>query len=232
MNSIAQPGCSAGVRSASKMRAASRHRIGRIRLPPANTEYRIAVWIEEGCTPSPGSSRSSSASTARRSSSKNDGSFMGEGEFAVCFIGCRSRLEFTFAGKGFGDHLSIGLLQQDLYAPLGLLELFLALMRQSHALLKQLHRFVQRKLRALEFSHNFLKPRERALKIGPLLRFWFFRSRLVHAVPCHDGKGILPENSFLRAYFWQCPQKYVERPPCSTRSICQPQRWQSRSLRW
>src|SRR5215471_15571352 len=159
--------------------------------------------MEEGCTDSPGSSRSSSASTARRSSSKKTGSFMGEREFAVCVIGRRSRLVFAFASKGFGKHFSIGLLQQDFHAPLGFLELLLAFVRQSYAFFKQLHRFVQRKLRALEFPHHFLKPRERTLKIRLLLRFRFFLSRLVHAIPCHAGKGILPENPFSRAYFWQ-----------------------------
>src|SRR5208283_1734356 len=77
MNSIAQAGNCAWATSSPKIRVASRHRMGRIRFPPANTEYLIAVWMEVGGTDSAGINRSSSASTAIRSSSKKSGSFIG-----------------------------------------------------------------------------------------------------------------------------------------------------------
>ncbi len=44
------------------------HRIGRIRLPPANRLYRIALWILCGGSVSGGTQRSSAASTSRHCS--------------------------------------------------------------------------------------------------------------------------------------------------------------------
>src|SRR5208283_253325 len=76
MNSIAHAGYNAASTSLPNIREVSRQRIGRIRLPPANTEYRIAACIELGGTLSAGISRSRCASTASRSSSKNSGSFI------------------------------------------------------------------------------------------------------------------------------------------------------------
>src|SRR5579863_8295311 len=58
------------------MRAASRQRIGRILLPPANTLYRIARWIDEGGVFSGGIRLLSAASTMLWSASKKSGSFM------------------------------------------------------------------------------------------------------------------------------------------------------------
>src|SRR5271154_4311804 len=76
MNSSAQPVGMAPSESLSNMRAVSRQRIGRIRLPPANTLYRMARWIEVGGTLSAGRRFSRAASTAARSVSNHSGGFM------------------------------------------------------------------------------------------------------------------------------------------------------------
>src|SRR5260221_4670611 len=182
MNSIAHPGYSVGETSASKIRRHSRLRIGRTRFPPANTEYRMAVWMEEGCADSAGNSFSSCASTASRSSSKKGGSFIGLREVPVCAIGSRSRFVLAFGFKRFGGHLSIGLLKQNFHAPFGFFQLFLAFARKPDALFKQFHRFIQRELRAFQAAHHFLQPRQRAFKIRFFLRFRFLCNRLIHAI--------------------------------------------------
>src|ERR1700757_1274701 len=111
MNSIAQPGYRADETSASKIRADSRHRIGRTRLPPANTEYLMAEWMEGGCTDSAGNSFSRCASTLRRSSSKKGGRFIGLRENPVWAMGLRSRFALAFGFKRLGGHLAVGFLQ-------------------------------------------------------------------------------------------------------------------------
>src|SRR5690242_16884918 len=143
MNSIAHPGYSAGETSASKIRADSRLKIGLTRLPPANTEYRMAVWMEEGCADSGGNSLSSCASTASRSSSKKGGSFIGLREVPVCSIGNRSRFVLAFGLKRLGGHLAIGLLEEDFHASFGFFQLFQAFARQTDAFFKQFQHFIQ-----------------------------------------------------------------------------------------
>src|SRR5437867_3154410 len=150
MHSSAQAGWSAGVTSLEKMRAASRHKIGRIRLPPANTLYRMAVWMEGGCVVSAGSSRSRAASTAIRFSSKKGGSFIarkgppGAGKLE------ESRFRLPLWIKRFRDKFAVRLFEQDLHAAFRLFKLLLTFPRQRDPFFKKFHGVVQRELRAFQ----------------------------------------------------------------------------------
>src|SRR6266849_9523653 len=117
-----------------------------------------------------------------RSSSKNTGSFIELCGIPVSRNNCWSRVALALGLEALRNHLSVSLLQQYLHEAFRLFQLLLALPRKLHAFLKQLHRLVQRKLRALQPPHHFLQPRQRTLKIWLLRRFWFFRYRLIHSV--------------------------------------------------
>src|SRR5437016_9100211 len=122
--------------------------------------------MEEGGAVSAGRRRPRAASTVRRSSSKNAGSFIsaGNGRAAGC-LGA-SRFSLPLGIERLGGKLAIGLLQEDFHSPLRLFQLLLARARERHALLEQLHRIVQRELRAFQAADDFLKAGKRALKIG------------------------------------------------------------------
>src|ERR1700758_2900933 len=110
-------------------RAASRHRIGRILLPPANTLYRIARWIDEGGAFSGGRRRLSPASITAWSVSKKSGSFMRkiQSQFSKAprkqEIRRETLLRFIFRLERFRGYLSVRLLQKNFHAPLRFLEL-------------------------------------------------------------------------------------------------------------
>src|SRR5260370_33653597 len=126
--------------------------------------------MEEGCAVSAGSSRSRAASTARRSSSKNGGSFIAAGNWRAA--GCRgaSRFGLPLGIEWLGGKLAIGFLQEDFHSPLCLFQLFLALAGKGDALFEQLHGVVQRELRAFEAADDFLNAGKRTLKIGRFRR--------------------------------------------------------------
>src|SRR6266851_3905707 len=141
--------------------------------------------MEEGCAVSAGISRPRAASTVRRSSSKNGGSFIaaGNGRAAGC-LGA-SRFSLPLGIERLGGKLAIGFLQEDFHSPLRLFQLLLALARKRDALLKQFHCVVQRELRAFQAPDDFLKTGERALKIGLFRWFGFHGRRKIHAIcPC------------------------------------------------
>src|SRR5205807_653367 len=175
MTSKTQAGCNAGIMSLEKASAVSRHKIGRIRLPPANTLYLIAVWMEVGGVFSAGRSFSRAASTARRSCSKKEGSFIVGGrpsDDAAPYGTSRFRLPFGI--KRFRRQFAVGLFEKNFHAAFRLFELLLAFPRTRDAFLEKFHGVVQRKLRALQTTHDFLQPRERALEVRLLWRFRSF----------------------------------------------------------
>src|SRR6266850_545723 len=177
MNSSAHAGKCAAVTSAAKMRAVSIQRMGRIRLPPAKTLYRMALWMDDGCADSAGSSRSRAASTERRSSSKKAGSFIAAENSRTGGSAAASRFTFTFGIKRFGGKLAVGFLEQDFHAAFRLFQLFLAFSRESHAFLEKFHGVIQGKLRALQATDDFLQSREGTLKIRLLGCFRLFGCR-------------------------------------------------------
>src|SRR5262249_33934472 len=65
MHSTAQASGMAFTRFPPQASAAARHKAGRIRLPPAKSEYRIARWIVPGLAVTGGRKRSSALLTAR-----------------------------------------------------------------------------------------------------------------------------------------------------------------------
>src|SRR5882672_1071177 len=177
MNSSAHAGKCAAVTSAAKIRAVSRQRMGRIRLPPAKTLYRMALWMDDGRADSAGSSRSRAASTERRSSSKKAGSFIAAENSRTGDSAAASRFTLTFGIKRFDGELAVGFLEEDFYAAFRLFQLFLAFSRESHAFLEKFHGVIQGKLRTLQAADDFLQSRKRTLKIWLLRRFGFFGGR-------------------------------------------------------
>jgi hypothetical protein len=94
-----------------------------------------------------------------------------------------SSVALSFRLKRFGGELSVRLFEKDFHAPFGFLQLLLALARQAHTFFEEFHRFVERKLRALESSDYFFQPSERALKIRLFGLLRLFGYWLVHAIP-------------------------------------------------
>src|SRR6267378_5536765 len=127
--------------------------------------------MEEGCAVAAGRSRSRAASTVARFSSKNGGSFIARGNWRAEGGGSASRFGLPLGIEGLGGKLAICFLKEDFHAPLCLFQLLLALPRERDALFEQLHRVVQRKLRAFQAANYFLKASKRALKIRLFLRF-------------------------------------------------------------
>src|SRR6266849_4889200 len=137
--------------------------------------------MEGGCAFSAGINRSRAASTAARSSSKNDGRFIGRRVCPSAGTG-REPLGF-FLGFGFEWHsgyLAARLLEEKFDLSLRLFQVFLAFAGELYALLEEFHRVVQRKVGALEFSDDFLQTSEGMLEIGSLPRFGLFRRRWIH----------------------------------------------------
>src|SRR5260370_28884982 len=133
--------------------------------------------MEDGCAVSGGSSRSRAASTVRRSSSKNVGSFISAGNCRA--RGCRgtSRFSLPLGIERLGGKLAIGFLQENFHPALRLFQLFLTLTGERDALFEKFHRVVQRKLRAFRAAQDFLEAGKRTLKIGLFRRFGFLGSR-------------------------------------------------------
>src|SRR5437879_9423987 len=98
--------------------------------------------MEVGCAVAAGSSRSRAASTVRRPSSKNGGSFIAAGNGRAAGCPGASRFGLPLGIERLSGQLAIGFLQEDFYSPLGLFQLLLALARESHALFEQFHRVV------------------------------------------------------------------------------------------
>src|SRR5215831_16673096 len=135
--------------------------------------------MEEGCADSAGSSRSKAASTASRSSSKKGESFIVKRKERLAGR-TASRFALPLRIERLGRKLSVSFLEEDFHPPFRLFELFLAFPRERDALFKQLHRIIQRKLRAFQSPHDFFQPRKRALEVGLLGRFRLFGCRCVH----------------------------------------------------
>src|SRR5260370_4469514 len=121
--------------------------------------------MEEGCAVPAGSSRSRAASTVRRSSSKNVGSFISAENWRA--RGCRStsRFRLLLGIERLGGKLAIGFLQEDFHSTLRLFQLFLALAGECYAFFEKFHRVVQRKLRAFQAAHDFLEAGKPTLQI-------------------------------------------------------------------
>src|SRR5258708_1356607 len=127
--------------------------------------------MEGGGVDSPGSRRSSEASTSRRSSSKNGGSFIAAAEWREGRVAKGSRLALAFGIERLSGKLAIGFFQENFNPALGFLDLFLAFAREGFSLFEELHGVVERDLRTLEAADDFFEAREGTLKIGLLRRF-------------------------------------------------------------
>src|SRR5216683_4631058 len=145
--------------------------------------------MEAGGVPSAGNKRSSAASTATRSSSKNEGSFIAAEIGCAMRIAPRSRFVLFFRLERLRRQLSVRLLQQNLHAPFRFFQLLLAFARELHAFFEQFHGLVQRELWALEAPHHFFQPRQGLLKIRLLHRL-----RLLHRSRVHVLNLVLPES--------------------------------------
>src|SRR6266481_1468884 len=152
--------------------------------------------MEEGGAVSAGRSRSRAASTVRRFSSKNGGSFIAAGNWRAA--GCRgaSRFGLPLGIERLGGKLAIGFLQEDFHPSLRFFQLLLTLTGERNALLEQLHRVVQRELRALQAANDFLQAGKRALKIGFFLQFRFLSSRCIHAIGPYPLVAPIPDSAY------------------------------------
>src|SRR5258706_14014836 len=102
--------------------------------------------MEEGCAVASGRSRSRAASTVRRSSSKNEGSFIAKENWRAAGGGSSSRFTLPLGIEGLGRQPAIRFLQEDFDSTLRFLQLLLALAGNRDALFEQLHRIVQGEL--------------------------------------------------------------------------------------
>src|SRR6266566_3811219 len=133
--------------------------------------------MEEGCAVAAGSSRSRAASTIRRFSSKNGGSFIAEENWLAAGSRSASRFGLPFGIERLVGKLAIGFLQEDFHAALGFFQLLLALAGERDALFEQLHRLVQRELRAFQAADDLFQANKGTLKVGFFRRFRFLWSR-------------------------------------------------------
>src|SRR5713101_6684758 len=133
--------------------------------------------MEEGCADAAGKSRSRAASTVKRSSSKNAGSFIAEGNRLAAKCQSGSRFGLPFGVKRLGGKLAISFLEKDFHATFSFLELFLAFAREGNAFFEKLHGVVEGELRAFEAADDFLQASQRALKVRLLRRFGCLGSR-------------------------------------------------------
>src|SRR5579859_612582 len=136
--------------------------------------------MEAGGVVSGGKSFCSAASTACKSSSKNAGSFIVWKRDEGIAVGASRFVAFRI--ERFGGKFAVGFFEQNFHLAFGFFELLLAFTRKRDAFFKQLHGFVERKLRAFEFADDFLEPCQRALEFRLFRRFRFFRCWIVHAV--------------------------------------------------
>src|SRR6266850_1610689 len=128
--------------------------------------------MEDGGAASAGRSPSRAASTERRSSSKNAGSFIAAENSRIRDSAAASRFTLTFGIKRFSGKLAVSFLEQDFHAAFGIFQLFLAFARECHTFLEKLHGVIQGKLRALQAADDFFQTRKGALEIRLL---WCFR---------------------------------------------------------
>src|SRR6266850_589035 len=121
--------------------------------------------MEDGGAASAGRSPSRAASTERRSSSKNAGSFIAAENSRIRDSAAASRFTLTFGIKRFSGKLAVSFLEQNFYAAFRLFQLLLAFSRESHTFLEKFHGVIQGKLRALQATDDFLQARQGTLKI-------------------------------------------------------------------
>src|SRR5713226_3242798 len=98
--------------------------------------------MEEGRAVSAGRSRSRAASTVKRSSSKNAGRFIAEGNRLAAKCQSSSRFGLPLGVKRLGGKFTIGFLEKDFHSAFSLFQLLLALAGECDALFEQLHRVV------------------------------------------------------------------------------------------
>src|SRR5579871_4142980 len=106
--------------------------------------------MEAGVVVSAGRSFCKAASTACKSSSKNAGSFIVRWMAMPKFRGASGFVAFGI--ERLGGELAVGFFQQDFDFSFGFFELLLALARKGDAFFEEFHRFVERKLRALQLA--------------------------------------------------------------------------------
>src|SRR5467141_2908144 len=133
--------------------------------------------MEDGGADSAGSSRSRTASTERRSSSKKVGSFIAAENSRMRDSAAASRFTLTFGIKRFSGKLAVSFLEKDFHAAFRLFQLFLAFPRERHTFLEKLHGVIQGKLRAFQAANDFLQTRKGTLEIRLLGCFRFFGCR-------------------------------------------------------
>src|SRR6266849_10133119 len=133
--------------------------------------------MEEGRAVSAGRSRSRAASTVKRSSSKNAGRFIAEGNRLAAKCQSGSRFGLPLGIERLNGKFAIGFLEKDFHATFSFLELLLAFAREGNAFFEKLHGVVEGELRAFEASDDFLQASQRALKVRLLRRFGFLGSR-------------------------------------------------------
>src|SRR5271168_2085879 len=133
--------------------------------------------MEGGWVVAAGMRRSRAASTARRSSSKNEGSFIVEGKLRSRHAAESSRFALAFGIKGLSGKFAVGFFQENFHASLGFFELLLAFAREGHALFEEFHGVVERKLGAFKAADDFFEARQGALEIGFFRRFGFLGDR-------------------------------------------------------
>src|ERR1700687_3234642 len=124
--------------------------------------------MEDGSVVSAGSSRSRAASTESRSSSKNAGSFIAPANQRSGSWRGVSRLALPPRIEGLSRQLAISLFEEDFHTAFRLFQLLMAFARQRHSFFEEFHRVVQRELRALQASDNFLEARKGPLEVGLL----------------------------------------------------------------
>src|SRR5882672_5828243 len=121
--------------------------------------------MDDGGADSAGISRTSAASTERRSSSKKAGSFIATENSRTGDSAAASRFTLTFGIKRFGSKLAVGFFDQDFHAAFRFFQLFLAFAREGHTFLEKLHGVIQGKLRAFQAADDFLQTRKGTLEI-------------------------------------------------------------------
>src|SRR5205814_1887799 len=116
-----QAGSITCARGAPRTSAAARHRIGRNRLPPAKTEWRMARCRFEGHAVSAGRSRSSVRSTSSRPSARYLATPCGPASVAFVIVVLRGAVRVRVERRGLP--FALRLLEHDLDRLLDLAEL-------------------------------------------------------------------------------------------------------------
>src|ERR1043165_8546248 len=103
---------------------------------------------------------------------------------SLVLIDGRERIRALFVERA-QDGTALAIAQENLYPALGLIETLLALARQAHTLFKELQTLFQRKLAALQLTHDLLKRSELRLET-----FTFGFRTLFHFNPNQSRKEI------------------------------------------